>query len=201
MVEMLIVVVVIIILSAVAVPGLMQYFRNVTINGSIRSIATEIETARYGAIGKNVNLGVVFVVLSATEFRYVVEDDQNKITAPNWSILANTVWADLTGTLATEQAGGLRTLPPTMRFITCAASQTGGASPTAEIGFRFDRMGRPRRFADSGTWPADRPTPTAYVTMDSMGATICVQEAATARTAWLTVASGGRVRIQRAGGV
>ncbi|MBN2371078.1 MAG: prepilin-type N-terminal cleavage/methylation domain-containing protein [Vicinamibacteria bacterium] len=200
LVEMLVVVIIIIVLSAVGVPGLIQYYRGATINGAIRSVATEIEKARYSAIGKNVNIGVVFTVLSDHEYRYVVEDDQDRTTVPNWSTLAGADWNLLTtGVLAQAQAGGVRTLPTTVQFVVCG-SQTGGGGGATEIGFRFDRLGRPRSFTNSNGPTPNLPVVTPYITMDAQGATICVQELATGRTAWLTVMSGGRVRIQRASG-
>src|SRR6266545_6690116 len=77
LIELLVVVAIIVILAAIALPNIGQYIRNYRIRGASQQVAGEIQTARMKAISKNVNLGVVFAVVSATEYRYAVEDDLN----------------------------------------------------------------------------------------------------------------------------
>ena len=74
LVELLVVVAIIAIMAAVALPSLTNYLRVYQIRGAAQSVASEIQAARQKAIGKNVNLGVVFVAVSDTQYQWVIED-------------------------------------------------------------------------------------------------------------------------------
>ena len=64
LVELIVVVGIIGIMLAVAIPNLRGYLRTATIRGAAAQLAGEIQGARQKAISKNVNLGVVFLVVS-----------------------------------------------------------------------------------------------------------------------------------------
>ena len=86
LVELLIVWGIIGAMAAVALPSVARYVRNFRIKGATQQVAMEINVARSKAIMKNVNLGVLFAVVSPTQYRWVVEDDQipNSGTATDW---------------------------------------------------------------------------------------------------------------------
>jgi prepilin-type N-terminal cleavage/methylation domain-containing protein len=73
--ELLVVVGIIAVMAAVALPAIGRYFRNYQIRNAAREVAAEIQTARTKAIMKNVNWGVLFVTLSNSTYRVIVEDD------------------------------------------------------------------------------------------------------------------------------
>jgi type II secretion system protein H len=123
LVEMLVVVAIIAIMAAVALPMISRYVRNYRIREASQAVASELTAARTKAIMKNVNLGVVFMIVSPTTYRYVIEDRQDAPAArdPISTILA-------TPAMAAEQAGPLRTLPGRVQFgglATCPDVDTG----------------------------------------------------------------------------
>jgi prepilin-type N-terminal cleavage/methylation domain-containing protein len=73
--ELLVVVGIVAVMAAVGLPAIGRYFRNYQIRNAAREVASEIQTARTKAIMKNVNWGVLFVTLSPTTYRVIVEDD------------------------------------------------------------------------------------------------------------------------------
>jgi prepilin-type N-terminal cleavage/methylation domain-containing protein len=73
--ELLVVVGIIAVMAAVGLPAIGRYFRNYQIRNAAREVASEISTARTKAIMKNVNWGVLFVTLSPTTYRIIIEDD------------------------------------------------------------------------------------------------------------------------------
>ena len=75
LVELLTVVAIIGLLSAVAVPAIARYMRNYRIRGAAQQVAGEIGAARTKAIARNTNLGVLFVTLSSSTYRWVIQDD------------------------------------------------------------------------------------------------------------------------------
>ena len=75
LIELIIVVGIIAVMAAVGLPAIGRYFRNYQIRNAAREVAAEIQAARTKAIMKNVNWGVIFVTLSPTTYRYIIEDD------------------------------------------------------------------------------------------------------------------------------
>src|SRR5438105_4861086 len=75
MVELLVIIGIIATVSAVSLPSLFQYVKIYRLRQAAGGVSGEIQAARNKAIIKNVNLGVVFVILSPTTYRYVIEDD------------------------------------------------------------------------------------------------------------------------------
>jgi len=120
--ELLITVAIIAILAAVSLPALGRYFRNYQIRNAAREVAAEIQAARTKAIMKNVNWGVLFVTLSPTTYRYIIEDDPANPAMRTLNIV-----------------GPIRTLPGDVTFSTTFPTPPGGAPTNSSV--RFDRMG------------------------------------------------------------
>jgi len=74
LIEVLVVASIILVLAAFALPQVMSYLRNYQIRAATQQVAGEIQAARQRAIGKNVNLGVVFVAVSDRQYQWVIED-------------------------------------------------------------------------------------------------------------------------------
>src|SRR5437773_7660269 len=74
LIELLVVVAIIAIMAAVALPAIGRFIRVYQIQGATQQVAGEIQAARLKAIGRNVNSGVVFVIHSATEYWWTMED-------------------------------------------------------------------------------------------------------------------------------
>jgi prepilin-type N-terminal cleavage/methylation domain-containing protein len=113
--ELLVVVGIIAVMAAVALPAIGRYFRNYQIRNAAREVASEIQTARTKAIMKNVNWGVLFVTLSPTTYRVVIEDDP-----------ANPAMRTL------NLMDPVRNLPGDVRFSNVGAT---------DASLRYDRMG------------------------------------------------------------
>jgi len=86
-VELIVVVGIIAVMAAVGLPAIGRYFRNYQIRNAAREVAAEIQTARTKAIMKNVNWGVLFVTLSPTTYRVVIEDDPAAPATPTTNIM------------------------------------------------------------------------------------------------------------------
>ena len=127
MIELMVVVGIIGLLVVVAAPPIRNYLRTYTVQGATSLLSSEIQTARGKAIGKNANLGVVLLIENATQFRYVVEDDQdpsNGFTGQRQAMSALLAQA--------PQVGPERTLPSGVVFV----ADAGGAR-----GIRFNGLG------------------------------------------------------------
>ncbi len=195
-IELLVVLAIIAILVAVAIPPLMNYLRLYTIRGAAQQVASEIQVARNKAISKNVNLGSVFSIRDATSYQYVVEDDLEPQTAPNWSTVAAEVFTTLAA--SNVQAGPVRTLPTGVQFAAPAGCVV-GAGPPNNWGFRFNRLGiwcNPDIANAQCALPGGAPAYAAYITSDNAGSTICLSQPRTGLTRWVSVASGGRIQVQ-----
>jgi prepilin-type N-terminal cleavage/methylation domain-containing protein len=180
LVELIIVVGIIAVMAAVGLPAIGRYFRNYQIRNAAREVAAEIQTARTKAIMKNVNWGVLFVTLSPTTYRTVVEDDP-----------ANPAMRSLSPNLM----GPIQNLPVGVVFSNVGAT---------DASLRFDRLGVA---CDPGSNMALCPDVAIganfvkYVTGADAGAGtgwfITVSETATGVTETIRVLSGGRVQIPR----
>lgn len=195
LVELLVVVGIIGAMAALALPAIGRYVRNFRIKGASQQVATEMNVARSKAIMKNVNLGVVFAVVSDTEYRWVVEDDQQPQTAPDWNSVSQESWATLAADRA--QAGGLQTLPSNVSFVNPDACSV--PSGTDSWGLRFTQLGSACAFG-SGSCGIEPPGASAITTtlVRSVGAThfVCLRENSTTLTKRVSVSSGGRVFAQ-----
>ncbi len=74
LIELLAVVGIIAVMSAVALPNIVQYAKTYRLNGALREVAGEMATARTKAIVGNVNRGVSFLIVDRNTYRYVLED-------------------------------------------------------------------------------------------------------------------------------
>ena len=204
LVELLIVVAIIAVISAVALPNIASYLRNYTIRGAAQQIAGEIQTARAKAINKNVNLGVVFVALDSTRYRWVIEDP---MTPPITAVRIATQTL-LTDPAYAERLGPIRTLPQGVQFGT-ACPMTPAFAATDQ-GLRFDRLGMacdPGGAANSTAEPC--PTlggaslvmsNTANVVVNNItyppGTVMCLVQPQSNLARIVSVSTGGRVRLQ-----
>jgi type II secretory pathway pseudopilin PulG len=124
--EMLVVVGIIMVTLAVAVPSIGTYMRNYEIKGAAQGVVTDLNTARQKAIMKNVNVGVVFMTLSATQYQYVIEDLPNSVSTLNPS------------PPPASQFGPVHELPRGISFVTAGCT---GLPANAKSAVRFHRLG------------------------------------------------------------
>src|SRR5437773_8670367 len=183
LIELLIVVGIIAVMAAVALPAIGRYFRNYQIRNAAREVATEIQTARTKAIMKNVNWGVLFVTLSPTTYRYIVEDDPANPATRTLNIL-----------------GPVRTLPGHVRFGTTFPVPGG---PT-DASLRFDRMGVACDPGSNVALCPDVAVGTSFVKFvtgtdagSNTGWFINLTQSSTGLTQTIRVLSGGRVLVPR----
>jgi len=203
LVELLVVVAIIVIMAAVALPNIGQYIRNYRIKAATQQVAGEIQSARMKAISKNVNLGVVFAIVGGAannQYRYVIEDDLNPQTAPNWTSLATESWVTLLAD--TAQSGPVRTLPLSLVFdppVNCTWPTNPGPA-ASDWGLRFRRLGGVCKFAPTGACGDAPPAAPAYTNFLGYGAdgsfTICLRETTTNLRRAINISSGGRVVVQ-----
>ena len=178
LIELLVVVGIIAVMAAVALPAIGRYFRNYQIRNAAREVAAEIQTARTKAIMKNVNWGVLFVTLSPTTYRIVIEDDPASPAMRTLNLM-----------------DPIRTLPGDVMF-----SDVGATSGS----LRYDRMGVA---CDPGSSIALCPTVAVganfmkYVTgVDAVAGTgwfIELTQPSTGLTQTVRVLKGGRVQVPR----
>lgn len=185
LVELLVVVGVIAIMAAVALPAVSNYLRNYKMRAAASAIANEINTARGKAISKNVNFGVVFVVLNPTQFQYYIEDLPSQAGARRVISDTNVI------------TGSVQELPLGIVFGTnCAGFDTA----EVDAGFRFNRLGA---WCNPTSGKADCPALTgvpgdpALVSNITSGAVICLNQPATGLKRWVKVGNGGRVMTER----
>jgi prepilin-type N-terminal cleavage/methylation domain-containing protein len=199
LVELLVVLGIIGAMAAVAIPNIGQYVRNYKIKGGTQQVATEMNVARSKAINKNVNLGVVFAVINDTQYRWVVEDDQepkSSPTTPDWSSINTEDWAALTGTLAKAQAGTLQTLPSQVTFDTPGNCTVPTGTDT--WGVRFTQLGSTCAFGAGGCGaaPPGATIPANYVRNANGTHWVCLKENGSAQHRTINITSGGRIMAQ-----
>lgn len=187
MTELAVVVGIIALMAAVGLPNLFAYIRTYTIEGAAKDVASEMQAARYKAISRNANLGVIFHVSDDQTFQWVMEDDmtpQSPNAADNWAAHGVKTIAQLLA--YDDQHGPRKRLPNGVRF------DAAGATDPA---FRYNRF---------GAWcaPGDPECPvfpaagTDYVTNDVNGASVRIVQDGTGLARLVTVGTGGRVVIQ-----
>jgi prepilin-type N-terminal cleavage/methylation domain-containing protein len=186
LIELIVVVAIIMIIAATSFPAIGRFIRNYQIRGAAEEVAAEIQAAKLLAVKKNVNFGVVFVVLTDRTYQFFMED------------------IPLSGQrqlYAGSQQGRIRTLPTGITF-----DATGGA----DAGFRFNRLGAmcdpdtgalltcpdlgdsvitPPPTGNFVSFVAGNPDPT----LD--GARINLSQSDTGLTRTLVVTPGGRVKV------
>lgn len=184
LIELLVVVAIISIMAAVSLPMINNYLKNYKMRAAASAIANEINVARGKAISKNVNRGVVFVVLNPNQYQYYIED------LPSQSG-ARKVLAD-----ADAIKGPVNELPQGIVFGTnCTGFDTG----EVDAGFRFNRLGAwCNPTSNNAACPALTGVPgnPALVSNVSSGAVICLNQPATNLKRWIKVGTGGRVMAE-----
>jgi prepilin-type N-terminal cleavage/methylation domain-containing protein len=188
LIELLAVVGIIAVISAVSLPAIGRYIRNYRIRAASQQVASELNAARTKAIMKNVNLGVVFLIVSPTTFRYVIEDRQTAGTDPAVRDQVSAILAD--AALAADQVGPLRTLPTSVRFGTTCTAFT-----PSDPGVRFNRLGG---WCDPGsTGCPNVDTGAILMAASATQARICLIEDQTNLQRVLTLSAAGRVLEQQ----
>jgi len=220
LIEVLVVLGLIVIMAGVSLPAVARYLKNYQIKSAQQMVAGEINTARTKAIMKNVNFGVVFVVLDNKHFRYVVEDMPQVHTRcrAGESTTAPCLSNRMTDTgVEAGQAGPIRTLPSDIVFgsgctvtdsgVTMTMPATGDAK--LDSGFRFDHLGT---WCDPGNIPIQSATQTALsepcpllgtglatgvynnIQAGGFGAMMCLVQPSTGLKRSVIVGTGGRVK-------
>jgi type II secretory pathway pseudopilin PulG len=196
-VELLIVVAIIAIMAAVVLPTITGYLRVYRIRGASQEVAKEIQGARGSAISKNVNFGMVFLIVDDSHYQWVAEDDLN-VTNTDFSANVRVPLADALSTTipgAASQRGAVKALPVGVVFAkTCPGLPTSGA--TWERGMRFSRLGAWCRPITGEPCPpiavgAD------FINSDGNGATVCLSQPGTGFFRTVAVSTGGRVLNQQ----
>lgn len=208
--ELLVVVAVIAIMAAVAVPNISRYVRNYQIRGAAQQVAGEIQTARAKAINKNVNFGVVFVIIDNVTYRYVIEDDMTNARTGTRDTITNLIAAN-----DPAQVGPARRLPNGIIFWNGAnppvplapllpMNPCGVGFTPNDTGMRYNRLGA---WCDPGSTGCPalgagqnlvwNPNVLTSGVTGSVGTTICLVQPLTGLRRTVTVAPGGRVTVQQ----
>jgi prepilin-type N-terminal cleavage/methylation domain-containing protein len=197
LIELLVVVGIIAIAGAISLPGIARYIRNYNIRGATQQVAGGLQTARLSAISKNVNLGVIFAVLSPTTYRVVVEDDQRPgmgttaLSPASWRTLAAESWTTLLS--IPGQAGDVQTLPDGIQFDN-PSNCPGSLGSANDWGMRFSRLGNACGIATCAGNPQSPPSGTNYVATSATAAALCLWQPQTGLRRWVTITTGGRVQ-------
>jgi type II secretory pathway pseudopilin PulG len=196
LVEILVVLVIIVMLVAVGFPNLMGYMRVASLRAAQNEVASELQSARFKAIAKNVRFGVAFVILSSTTYQYVVGDYLGGPADPvPPSLPAPISW--LSG--QAFQVGPVRTLPQGVTFGTTCANFTANAKA-----MRFNRLGGWCDPTTTPTWTCPavdvgtnliQMSPPAVSPPASTGTTICLRDTRSGLTRQVFIDPGGRVRL------
>ena len=186
LIEILVVVGIILVMAGTAIPAIGRFIRNYQIRGAAEEVAAEVQAAKLLAVKKNVNFGVVFVVLSDRTYQYFMEDIP---------------LSGIRQLYAGSQQGRIRTLPGTVTF-----DPAGGA----DAGFRFNRLGAMcdpdasdpltcPDLADSAITPPPTGNYVAMVTGNANptldGAQIKLIQSDTGLRRTLVITPGGRVAV------
>ena len=190
--EILTVVGIIALLAAIAAPNLMGYLRTYAIRGGTQEVVGEIQTARAKAIMRNVNLGVVLWITGPDSYRYVIEDDLQPQTPPNWGAarknLSDADWP--AGNLGT-----MRRLPSGVIFDTTGSAGPPPVPPANDRAFRFNRLGAWCDPSNGATEPcpdSNIPGGTNYVRNGATGSLIVLFHQGTGLKKFIEVTPGGR---------
>lgn len=191
LVELLIVVAIIAILAAVSLPMVAAYLRVYKIRGASQEVAKEIQGVRGKAISKNVNFGMVFLIMDDSSYRWVAEDDLN---APDTDFSSNTRVPLATAIAEPAPTPGVASQRGPVYFLPRGVvfSQGCGLSGPWQRGMRFNRL---------GAWclpAAGEPCPpiavgAPFVSSTAAGAAVCLSQPDTGLTRMVSVAPGGRV--------
>jgi prepilin-type N-terminal cleavage/methylation domain-containing protein len=196
LVELLVVVGIIVVLAAVSLPIIAAYVRNYRLRGGTEEAGAAIQTAHMTAITKNVTYGVLFVVLSPTTYRYVIEDVQMmgvaSMPAGVYSGMQLTVARATAADLAQAQTGPIHVLPQGIQFVASGCGIT-GTGDTA----RFNRLGMVcRPGSNANTCPAVLAGGTAALDFTGGNVRLCLKDTVRNLSRLITISNGGRVFSQ-----
>jgi hypothetical protein len=186
LIELIVVAAIIIALVAIALPAIAHWMRNYAVRSAASEVAAEIQAAKLLAVKKNVNFGVVFVVLSDSTFQYFMEDRPLLGQRQDY---------------AGSQQGTIRRLPNGVTFNPGVGVN--------DAGFRFNRLGAMcdpdagqvgcPDLGGSNITPPPTGNYVSFVTGDAdpmrNGAQIVFTHALTGVTMTLVVTPGGRVAV------
>jgi prepilin-type N-terminal cleavage/methylation domain-containing protein len=196
--ELLIVVAIIAIMAAVSLPMIMNFLRIYKIRGASQEVAKEIQAARGKAISKNVNFGMVFLIVDNISYRWVAEDDLNSADTTfvaNARVPLDEALPDPDDPPAGPQHGPLQFLPRGIEFSQLCTETAGGSW---ESGMRFNRLGAWCRPGTAEPCPAIDPgTDFVWTNPAGTGAVICLRQPDTGLTRTVAVSTGGRVQTQQ----
>jgi prepilin-type N-terminal cleavage/methylation domain-containing protein len=208
LIELLTVVAIIAILLAVALPSVLSYVRVYQVRGGAQQLASLLQTARFKAIAKNVNLGVVLAVTSPTTFQYTLEDDVAPQTphppcVPSWSTWAGECGSNFV-TLLTDplEASAVTTLPVGISIVNAAAIVSGPGNcrnnAPNDWGLRINRLGATCGVSQPNCVKPNPVPPFAnLIYVDPVGnATVCLFDQRTSLTGVVVVSPGGRTVVQ-----
>jgi prepilin-type N-terminal cleavage/methylation domain-containing protein len=197
LIELMVVAMIIAIAAGFALPAISQYLKNYRIRGAAQQIASQLQVVRSKAIIKNVSLGAIWVIRDNNSSGWVMEDDLQPQTPPNWVTVAQEgggAWATLIADTI-QMPGGFVTLPFPVVFDDPANCPGGGAAST-EWGLRFNRLGgqcgMPNTCAPD---PPAVPAYTPYITYAGGNATVCLLDSQVQLRRLVTITAGGRVRV------
>jgi len=189
LVELMVVAGMIAVLVAVAAPNIASYMRSAAVRTAATEVKAQIQAARTRAIMKNVNQGVVFVVVTPTTYRYVYEDDVTCVppepTPRSITALLATPPTCADPNLPNPQLGPPGQLPVGVVFTPYAGADDSGC--------RFDRLGRRTDPGEDGKDPIG--TGPTVVLNDDNGSWMTVTDTGTGLTRTIYVTPGGQVRI------
>jgi prepilin-type N-terminal cleavage/methylation domain-containing protein len=189
LIELIVVVGLIAIMAAVGLPNMLAYLRNYAIEGAAKDVASEIQAARYKAISRNVNLGVLLHLPNVDSYQWIMEDDANPQSPDpndNWANHGDKTLPQLLG--YDDQHGPLRRLPTGVQF-----DPTGATDPA----LRYNRFGGWCQPASDLECPSVAGfSGTAYVQNQAAGASIRLVQPSTGLRRTIRVGSGGRVIIE-----
>jgi prepilin-type N-terminal cleavage/methylation domain-containing protein len=202
LVELLTVVAIIAIMAAVAGPAIANFIRTYRIKAAMQQVASDISAARLKAITKNVQLGVTFAIINATQYRVVIDDDLNPQAATppaHWRTIAAEDWPTVLTMAA--QAGPVQTLPGGVQFDapTNCTGAPGTVSAADTWGIRFNRMGAVCPINLCGV-PGGTISYGSYIDGPSSGTlTLCLRQQLSNTVnlrRWISLNTGGRVLVQ-----
>jgi len=199
MAEMVMVVAIIMILAAAAMPQIVNYTRMYRVRQAASQISSQIQTARAKAVMKNVNLGVVWVARENSS-AWVIEDDLQPQTAPNWSLRADEKFADMLKDPV--QSSGWMPLPGEVVFD--APNKCPGGPAAGAWGLRFGSIGNACGIVN-GLATCPQPGTATFTnlislpgadTSSSAGFSVCLYDKISNLRRRVTITLSGRIHIQ-----
>ena len=197
MVELLVVVGIIAVMSAVALPNVVNYTRGMRIRSAGDELASAIQRARNTAITRNTQNGIVFITQSPSRYWVHVEDTLAGSAGAGEVVGFTRQGVDFA---APNPARSTRyDLPTYVRFAANAAECPGavpGYVPN-QTALRFDRYGVPRVPGVNGQPGVIYNGASVAVNLVSVpaagDATVCLIDTQTGFRRWVQISTSGRI--------